>query len=88
MGAKFIKPEFFSLRDHEEYNEKWVQDRIAENPSILGVGNLLLKDKERRQPRAGRLDLLLKDPESGQHYEVELQLGQTDESHIIRTIEY
>jgi hypothetical protein len=32
------------------FNEKWVQDRIAENPAILGLGDLILKDKERIQP--------------------------------------
>jgi hypothetical protein len=48
----------------------------------------VVKDKERAQPRAGRLDLLLQDPESAHRYEVELQLGETDEAHIIRTIEY
>jgi hypothetical protein len=69
-------------------NEKWVQDRIAENPSILGLGELILKDKERIQPKAGRLDLLLQDPDRSRRFEVELQLGALDESHIIRTIEY
>lgn len=69
-------------------NEKWVQDRIAENPAILGMGELILKDKERIQPKAGRLDLLLQDPDSARRFEVELQLGTLDESHIIRTIEY
>src|SRR5207237_308934 len=62
--------------------------RISEDPSILGLGDLLLKDKERMQPHAGRLDLLLQDPDDDRRYEVELQLGRTDESHIIRTIEY
>ncbi len=33
------------------------------------------------------LDLLLQDPDTNRRYEVELQLGPTDESHIIRTIE-
>ena len=42
----------------------------------------------RRQPRAGCLDLLLRDPKSLRRYEVEIQLGATDKSHIIRTIEY
>jgi len=37
---------------------------------------------------AGRLDLLLQDSESPRRYEVEIQLGKTDENHIIRTIEY
>src|SRR3989442_12160081 len=39
-------------------------------------------------PMPGRLDLLLQDPETLKRYEVEIQLGPTDESHIIRTIEY
>jgi hypothetical protein len=54
----------------------------------LGLGDLVLRDKERMQPRAGRLDLLLQDLETKHRYEVELQLGATDEAHIIRTIEY
>jgi len=48
----------------------------------------VLRDKERPQPRAGRLDLLLQDLETSKRYEVEIQLGSTDESHIIRTLEY
>jgi len=47
-----------------------------------------LRDKERIQSSAGRLDLLLQDPDTLKRYEVEIQLGATDESHIIRTIEY
>jgi len=65
-----------------------VQDRIAGDPSILGLGDVGLKDKERIQPHAGRLDLLFQDTDSNRRYEVEIQLGSTDESHIIRTIEY
>lgn len=34
------------------------------------------------------MDLLLQDPETLKRYEVEIQLGSTNESHIIRTIEY
>ena len=76
------------MKNNPNYNEKWVQDRIAEDPSILGLGDVILKDKERRQPKGGRLDLLLQDSDSNQRYEVEIQLGSTNESHIIRTIEY
>ena len=61
---------------------------IAVDPGILGLGDLVLRDKERIQPRAGRLDLLLQDIEAKRRYEVEIQLGPTDEAHIIRTIEY
>ena len=85
---EFTKFEPVSIRNHTELNERWVQDRIAEDPSILGLGDVVLKDRERIQPKAGRLDLLLQDAESSRRYEVEIQLGPTDESHIIRTIEY
>ncbi len=85
---KYIKPEKVTLKNHPELNEKWVQKIIGEDPSILGLGDVILKDRERIQPRAGRLDLLLQDSDSTRRYEVEIQLGKTDESHIIRTIEY
>jgi predicted transport protein len=84
----YIKLERIPLRNHSELDERWVQARIAEDPGIIGLGDLVLKDKERTQPRAGRLDLLLQDSEGNRRYEVEVQLGSTDESHIIRSIEY
>lgn len=77
-----------SLRDHPEADERWLQQQITKNPGLLGLGDLDVRDVERRQPRAGRLDLLLADPETLDRYEVEIQLGATDESHIVRTIEY
>lgn len=85
---KFVKLPKVSLKDDPALSEKWVQEQLAEDPSILGLGNLILRDVERPQPRAGRLDLLLQDPETDRRYEVEIQLGAVDESHIIRTIEY
>lgn len=88
MSLTYQKLEHLNLKAHPSLNEKWVQDRIAEDPSILGLGDVVLKDKERNQPRAGRLDLLLQEAEGSRRYEVEIQLGKADESHIIRTIEY
>lgn len=55
---------------------------------MLGLGDLELKEAERRQPRSGRLDLLFTEPETLTRYETEIQLGSTDEAHIIRAIEY
>lgn len=69
-------------------NEKWLQDRIEEDPSILGLGDLQLIRRERQQSSGGRLDFLLYDPEQEIRFEVEVMLGALDESHIIRTIEY
>lgn len=77
-----------SLKRSPVWNETWVQEQIADDPTILGLGDLNLRDRERIQANAGRLDLLLQDPETLKRFEVELQLGATDESHIIRTIEY
>jgi hypothetical protein len=84
----YIKPERIFLKNHPQFDERWVQGCIAQDPSLLGLGNIILKDKERNQPAAGRLDLLFQDRDEDHRYEVELQLGKTDESHIIRTIEY
>lgn len=83
-----IKPEKIFLDNHPTIKESWIQEQISNDPSLLGIGDLVMKDKERMQPRAGRLDLLLQDVESKRRYEVEIQLGKTDEAHIIRTIEY
>jgi hypothetical protein len=83
-----IKLEPVSLKHSQSLTEKWVQDQVANDPPLLGLGDLELRDKERIHAGAGRLDLLLQDPETLKRYEVEIQLGATDESHIIRTIEY
>ncbi len=69
-------------------DEYWLQDQIYENPTCLGLGELDAIAKERQQSSGGRLDILLKNPEDDTMYEVEVMLGETDETHIIRTIEY
>ena len=77
----------FSIAEsgHDEF---WLCGKIFDDPTILGLGDLQSIATEKTQPQGGRLDLLLKDLEDNSMYEVELQLGPTDESHIIRTIEY
>jgi hypothetical protein len=86
--AKLIKLQKLFLKTHPEIKESWIQDVLANDPSLLGFGDIQLKDKERIQPRSGRLDLLFQHMETKRRYEVEVQLGRTDEAHIIRTIEY
>ncbi len=88
MALPYVKHKRLLLKSHGEFSEKWLQQQIAVDTSLLGLGELDVKDLERSQPRSGRLDILLFDPETNTRYEVELQLGSTDESHIIRTIEY
>lgn len=85
MDIKFGKKVFIRNAGKDEY---WLQDLIYENPSILGLGNLQPVTKEKLQPSGGRLDILLKDPVDNTMYEVEVMLGETDPSHIIRSIEY
>jgi hypothetical protein len=69
-------------------DERWLQDRIEEDPTILGLGDVSVVHRERQQSSGGRIDFLLSDLESKTMYEVEVMLGRLDESHIIRTIEY
>src|SRR5262245_61214410 len=76
-----------SIRD-AGLDEYWLQDQIVDNPACLGLGELEAIAKERHQSSGGRLDILLKDPEDDTMYEVEVMLGETNETHIIRTLEY
>ena len=71
-------------------NEKWLQDQIVADPSIIGLGDVEIAFREHKQPSGGRIDFLMRDrePEAETYYEVEVMLGTLDESHIIRTIEY
>ena len=86
---QYVKSQKILLKNEPDVNEKWVQAKIEEDPTILGLGeNVELKDTERRQPAGGRLDLLLQDPDSEKLFTVELMLGECDPDHIIRTIEY
>jgi hypothetical protein len=85
---RYVRPSRIVLKQHPDYTEQWLEDRIAEDPAILGLGELAVIERQRPQEHAGRLDLLLTDVEQNSRYEVELMLGPTDESHIMRTIEY
>ena len=75
-----------SLKNHPEIKESAIQQFVFDNPAVLGLGDLSPIRREKIQPSGGRLDLLLGDDDT--RYEVEIQLGATDPSHIIRTIEY
>ncbi|MCC6154514.1 MAG: hypothetical protein IT367_12180, partial [Candidatus Hydrogenedentes bacterium] len=35
-----------SLKDHSDFNEKWLQARIADDPAILGLGELEVRSLE------------------------------------------
>lgn len=85
---KYVPSRVISLKKSPDHSEKTLQEAIANNPEILGLGEITLRETERRQLNGGRLDLLFDDETTKVRYTVELQLGPTDETHIIRTIEY
>ncbi len=85
---EYVKHEVISLKSHKDFSEKWVQQIIVSNPEILGFENVIVKRVELIQSSGGRLDILLETEDKQIRYEVELQLGATDPSHIIRTLEY
>lgn len=87
-ALQYAKGTKISLKDHPDFDESWLRNIIAQDPAILGLGDLVFKEAERIQPKAGRLDLLFEDLDSDKRYEVEIMLGRVDESHIIRCLEY
>lgn len=56
-------------------DEKWLQDRIKEDPSLLGLGELEIAGREHRQPFGGRIDFLMRDTDGETYYEIEIMLG-------------
>lgn len=87
---ELVPPKFVDLKNHHIIDEKWLHKHLTDNPGLLGreFDDAVVRDIERRQTSGGRLDLLIENVESRTRYEVEIQLGALDESHIIRTIEY
>lgn len=70
------------------FDETWLQNQIWDNPSCLQLGELEGLVREKAVSSGGYLDILLKNPIDDSMFEVEVMLGDTDPSHIIRTIEY
>ncbi|MCW5757181.1 MAG: hypothetical protein KIT54_08095 [Phycisphaeraceae bacterium] len=88
MSFQYTPHQKLSLRKHPVLNEAWLHDKVCDDPSMLGLGDVRVLDRERTLTGGGRLDLILLDDENDRRYEVEIQLGATDPSHIIRAIEY
>ncbi|SRR5260370_6087242 len=87
QGPKLTTATRIGLRE-AGVTESWLEREIEKNPAMLGLGDVTVIDRQRRQEKAGRLDLLMEDDSGDERYEVELMLGTTDESHLIRTVEY
>src|SRR5689334_3511819 len=88
-APKLAKSTVVNLRS-AGINEAYLEKLIKDDPSILGLGDVFVVQSQRKQDKAGRLDLLLQEASEDDpgRYVVELMLGSVDESHLIRTIEY
>jgi hypothetical protein len=87
LTPKFAKGNVVSLQSLG-VNEAYLEKFIVTDPTVLGLGDVFVVERQRRHEKAGRLDLLLQDDAGEIRYVVELMLGSADESHLIRTIEY
>ena len=70
------------------YDERWLQDWLAADPSRLGLGDVTIIDQEQAQTSGGLLDLLAVDHGSDIYYSIEVQLGEIDGSHSFRVFDY
>jgi hypothetical protein len=70
------------------YDERWLQDWLAADPSRLGLGEVSIIDQEQNQGHGGLLDLLALDRGSETYYSIEVQLGEIDGSHSFRVFDY
>ncbi len=82
-----VSMEKINIKNNPNINEDMIQKYISENPSVLGLGDLTTLRREKILPSKGRVDIMMQD-DNNTRFEIEVQLGATDPSHIIRTIEY
>lgn len=45
MVLEYARPERIGLNGHSEFDESRLSDRIAEDPTILGLGELVVLDR-------------------------------------------
>jgi hypothetical protein len=59
-------------------------------PQRLGIGNVVIKDKELRHytGKGGRLDILAYNASLDTYYEIEVMLGECDADHGFRVLDY
>ncbi len=68
------------------YDEIWLQNWLAADPSRLGLGEVRIIAQELTAPRGGSLDILAADGDI--YYSIEVQLGEVDASHSFRVFDY
>src|SRR5260370_19581759 len=87
QGPKLTTATRIGLRE-AGVTESWLEREIEKNPAMLGLRDVTVIDRQRRQDKAGKLDLLMEDDSADERYEVHLMLGTRDESQLLRTREY
>lgn len=68
------------------YDEVWLQNWIAADPTRLGLGELAILAQELSSPGGGSLDILAAADDI--YYSIEVQLGEVDASHGFRVFDY
>jgi len=86
--TKFVAAQVVSLRADSNFDERWLEKQITEQPVVLGLGNITVLHSQLIHKDGGRLDLLAEDKENQYRYTIELMLGKLDKSHIVRAIDY
>jgi hypothetical protein len=70
------------------YDEIWLQNWLADDPTRLGLGEVTIRGQELTSPRGGTLDILAASADGDTYYSIEVQLGEVDASHGFRVFEY
>lgn len=89
LSGRLVEATRVQLKGSSEFSEAWLEDVVANKPNLLGLPEAVrVVQRQVSQPSGGKLDLLLESDETDTRYTVELMLGATDPSHIVRCIEY
>jgi hypothetical protein len=70
------------------YDEIWLQNWLAADPTRLGLGEVTIRAQELTSPRGGSLDILAASLDGDTFYSIEVQLGEVDASHGFRVFDY
>jgi hypothetical protein len=81
----FVKLERTHLKNNPAVGEAWIQDCIAADPEILGLGALSVIQRE--SFGNGLEQLVVTRPGSAKSYSLLVQCGSTDEVQLVRAIE-
>jgi hypothetical protein len=60
------------------YDEIWLQNWLAADPTRLGLGEVSILAQELTSPRGGSLDILATSADGDTYYSIEVQLGEVD----------